>query len=140
MNIDKSKLKIGLWFTDEKGDEVPWDGEIMCPKGAKYAHTCYPLEVVENVYKIRKDGNYGEKDKIFGFNTHIGRSNGKLIVAMVNSGDYDLAEALCVYANSCERCSNVLWNKYLNDGEGYAEFSEEWKKCNTECDFCRGLA
>ena len=59
------------------------------------------------------------------------------IVAMVNSGDYTLAEAIYVYCNSCERCMNVLLHKYLNGADGYEEYSDEWKKCNTVCDWCR---
>lgn len=141
MNIDKKNLKIGYWFTDEDGNRVPWDDESYdVPEGAVYAHTCYPLEVVENIYKIRKDGDFGEKDKVVGFSTHISRNSGKLIVAMVNSGDYELDEAIGVYAHACERCMNVLWNKYLPGEDGYAEFSEEWKKCNTLCDFCKDLS
>ena len=59
------------------------------------------------------------------------------IVAMVNSGDFTLEQAIYVFANSCERCMNVLLYKYLNGKEGYEEYSEEWKKCGTVCDFCK---
>ena len=59
------------------------------------------------------------------------------IVAMVNSGDFTLEQAIWVYSNACERCMNVLLYKYLNGSEGYEEYSEEWKKCNTVCDFCK---
>ena len=68
------------------------------------------------------------------FVTHIGSE--ELILAMTNSGDYTLEEALAVYANACERCMNVLWYKYTDGKEGYAEYSEKWKKANTFCDFC----
>lgn len=139
MNIDKSKLKIGLWFTDEDGNYIPFTGDIKTPEGAVYAHSCWPLELREDVYRIREDGGYGERDRLFSAGTHIGRGNGRLIVAMVNSGDYDLYEAIGVYGSACERCTNVLWNKYLPGECGYEEFSDEWKKANTECDFCRGL-
>ena len=143
MKIDKSKLNMGLWYSDKDGNRIPDeecmnpDGEHFTPENAVYAHVCYPLEVVETIYKIREDGHYGEKDKLFGFHTHTGSSNGRLIVAMVNSGDYELDEALCVYAHACERCMNVLWNKYLPGEDGYEEYSEAWKKCNTVCDFCK---
>lgn len=72
------------------------------------------------------------------FNTSIGGGNQDVVLAMANSGDYTLAEALTVFANSCERCMNVLTYKYLDGKDGYAEYSEEWKKCNTVCDFCKG--
>ena len=68
----------------------------------------------------------------------IGGGNQEVIMAMVNSGDYALEEALVVYSSACERCMNVLAYKYLNGKDGYPEHSEEWEKCNTVCDFCRG--
>lgn len=58
------------------------------------------------------------------------------IVAMVNSGDFTLKQAIWVYANSCERCMNSLRYKYLNGADGYPEYSEEWQKCGTVCAFC----
>lgn len=140
MNIDKKLLKVGIWFTDENGNYLQhYDEDAKPPEGAAFAHVCFPLEVTENIYRMRDDGSYGGKDKVCSFNTHIGRANGRLIVAMVNSGDYDLYDAIAVYASACERCSNVLWHKYLPGEDGYAEFSDEWYAANTECDFCRGL-
>lgn len=138
MNIDKNRLKIGLWYTDEDGNYIPYT-DLIKPEGAVYAHSCFPLELHEAIYKLREDGEYGEKDKVCGFCTHIGRDSGRLIVAMVNSGDYDLYDAIGVYGTACERCMNVLWNKYFPGEDGYEEFSDEWKKCNTVCDFCRDL-
>lgn len=60
-------------------------------------------------------------------------------MAMANSGGYTLQEALVVYSTACERCINVLAYKYLNGTDGYEEYSDsdEWKKCNTEYDFCK---
>ena len=43
------------------------------------------------------------------------------IVAMVNSGDFTLEQAIWVYANSCERCMNSLLYTYLDGQEGYPE-------------------
>ena len=34
---------------------------------------------------------------------------------------------------------NVLLYKYLDGKDGYEEFSEEWQKCNTVCDWCKDL-
>ena len=64
MTIDKSKLKIGLWFTDDEGNIIPWNNEVH-PEGATYAHSCFPLEIREHCYKIRKDGGYGTKDEVY---------------------------------------------------------------------------
>ena len=80
---------------------------------------------------------YGSRE-VFSSNVHIGGGTGELLVAMANSGDYTLEEAMLVYAKACERCSNVLWHKYIGGKEGYEEYSAEWKKANTVCDFCKG--
>ena len=138
MKIDRARLKNGLWFTDEDGRFIPYSREVH-PDGAVYAHSCFPLEIRESIYRIRKDGGYGEKNRVMTGCTHLSRESGKLAVAMVNSGDYDLSDALAILAQACERCVNVLWNKYLPDEDGYEEFSEEWHKANTVCDFCRDL-
>lgn len=74
--------------------------------------------------------------RVISFNTTYGGGQ-DVILAMVNSGDYTLEEAISVYSSACERCMNVLAYKYTNGADGYAEHSEEWEKCNTECDFCK---
>lgn len=74
--------------------------------------------------------------KVFESSVHLGDSTGELLVEMVNSGDYTLGEAILVYSKACERCANVLWHKYTQGKEGYEEYSEEWNKANTQCDFC----
>ena len=137
MKIDKSKLRIGLWYEDGAGNVVPSDNYAVCPDGAEYAYSCFPLEIRTDIYKLREDGHYGGRDCVLSTSTHLSRESGRLAVAMVNSGDYDLYDALGVLANACERCINVLWDKYLPGEDGYPEYSEEWKKCNTVCDFCR---
>ena len=55
----------------------------------------------------------------------------------MDSGDYELDEALVINATACERCSNVLDRKYLGKEYGYEEYSEEWQKCGTVCQFCK---
>lgn len=59
-----------------------------------------------------------------------------LALAMANSGDWKLSDAILIAANSCERCMNALAHKYGLKW-GYPEFGEEWRKCGTECDFCK---
>jgi len=71
------------------------------------------------------------------FVAHCSWNDEKTILAMVNSGDFTLSEAILVYATACERCMNVLVHKYSNGEDGYAEYSEEWQKCGTSCQFCR---
>ena len=187
MNIDKSKLKIGLWYEDKDGNIIPHDkNAVEAPEGAHTYHTQWPLEIREDIYgyydkkkkcrhplKYRQrthgwiDGIKGCKcnacgrekvgKKLVPFifmpwsdgattyhmmtgSTHIGGGSEEVILAMANSGDYTLGEAIIVYANACERCMNVLCYKYLDGKDGYPEYSEEWKKCNTVCDFCKGDA
>lgn len=136
MKLDQGKLRLGLWFTDHDGNVIPQNNAVH-PEGAAYAHTCFPLEIREQCYMIREDGGYGEKDRLYTAVTHLSRASGRLAVAMVNSGDYDLYEALGILAQCCERCTNVLWNKYLPGEDGYEEYSEAWKMAGTVCDFCR---
>ena len=42
-----------------------------------------------------------------------------------------------ITVTECERCMNVLAYKYLNGKDGYEEYSEEWLKCPTVCQFCK---
>lgn len=186
MNIDKSKLKLGIWYEDENGNYLGHQEDSVEPiEGAHTYHTCFPLEVTEHIFishskekkqKCKHKRKWLKKDTglIKGYKGRIctacgcnqtrkwwqpwgrnwdnganitplidarvciGGGNEKIILAMANSGDYTLSEAIAVYASLCERCSNVLAWKYTNGQDGYEEFSEEWKKCNTECDFCKG--
>lgn len=131
MKIDKEKLGIGIWYSDSDMHQLPnRDGDI--PEGAVYAHSRFPLEVRERIYRIGKDGHRSGPVESC---VHLSRDNGRLLVAMVNSGDYDLYEAMAILASCCERCANVLWDKYV-PGEGYPEYSEKWHKANTCCAFC----
>ena len=137
MKIDKSKLKLGLWYTDENDEVIP-SQDYSVPEGAVFAHSCFPLEIRHEIFRIRDDGSYGGKDKVITLCSNLGRGSEDLIIAMVNSGDYRLGEALVVLASCCERCLNVMWNKYLPEMDGYEEYSPEWQKCNTVCEFCEG--
>lgn len=58
-----------------------------------------------------------------------------LVLAIVNSSDYTLSEAITIAARSCERCMNSLAHKY-GLVWGYPEYSEEWRQCSTVCQFC----
>lgn len=153
MNIDLSKFKK-FWFELEDGtrvDEVPKDYS-----GYVSYWSAFPCQFTERmdsyIYHSKKwyeklllkvfprlqDKWNISKGRTFrhcyDFNTtYNGMSD--VIVAMVNSGDYTLEQAIWVCATSCERCMNVLSDKYLGR-DGYAEFSDEWHKCNTVCQFC----
>lgn len=155
MKIDYSKLEKKHWFEDGNGNEVEKDD----PNACIYRH-CFPCQLHDQTdeycyhpqnpiikYLCRKSRQFYKlvskgKDKTFrpilDCTTSFGsKFSQDCIIAMVNSGDFTLEQAIWVYSNACERCMNVLLYKYLNGSEGYEEYSEEWKKCNTVCDFCK---
>lgn len=82
----------------------------------------------------RKWDAHGSRPAFTGTTT-IG--DGRILLAMANSGDYTLEEAMIAYSEACEKCANVLWHKYTNGQEGYPEGSEEWNKCGTSCKWCQ---
>lgn len=60
-----------------------------------------------------------------------------LVKAMSDSG-ISLRKAILLAATACERCMNALAHEFgLN--WGYPEFSDEWHKCNTSCEYCEGI-
>lgn len=166
MKISLEKYNRHHWFEDKEGnvygamDDLPKDIDYFtyhCISANTYsepvdAFTYHPEYLHENntLYhmllqwrwfynfmfkRMKKRGDSRTFKRIYTGNVHYG--NGDCIVAMVNSGDYTLPEAIYVYCNSCERCTNVLENKYL--GQGYAEHSEEWERCNTSCEWCKDV-
>ena len=185
MNIDKSKLKIGIWYEDSEGNMYKPDYAGNRPKDVdvKTYNTSFPSEVTtttsfvnENKDTCRhplrfrkrttgwvkgikgcectrcKKTKTGKSYIPFAFmkwsnapdfighftsSVTLGKFSQDCIVAMVNSGDYEFNEAMVVMASACERCMNVLLYKYLDGKDGYLEYSDEWKKAGTVCDFCR---
>ena len=150
-----------FWWEDENGDKLEHD--MKCAEVKKNARfyvvrrACeYVTQVDEYCYhpknafvkllcgnkalrKIISRGKIKTFKPIFrGCTSYGSEFSGKCIVAMVNSGEYSLSDAIHVYNNACERCMNVLLFKYLDGKEGYPEYSEEWMKCGTVCDYCRG--
>ena len=164
MKIDYTKLEKKFWFEDENGNEIVCkeDEKPSFPGGAiVYYRSCFPLELHEYTdeycyhpknpiikflcRKSRKFYRWISKGKERTFKRILdcrtlfgGKFAQDCILAMVNSGDFTLEQAIWVFANSCERCMNSLLYKYLNGADGYEEYSDEWKKCNTVCDFCKG--
>lgn len=185
MNINKSKLKKGLWYEDKDGNYIPYGDLGKTPSEAVSCCSCFPLEITTHIrvfydnkdscrhplkYRKRTDGwvkgikgckctccgkekvgkskipfmfmkweNGASSKPLMTSNVNIGGGNEDVILAMANSGDYTLSEALVIYASACERCANALAYKYLNGKDGYEEMSDEWKKCGTVCDFCRDM-
>lgn len=159
MNIDLTKFR-NCWWEDSNGNILETNLEIAeCPDGDEnfYFFRCFPCRVTTEasrygyhpkginklLIKVPFIKKYIKKKigKTFKFSlscdtTLTSADTQKCVVAMVNSGDYTLEQAMWVCANACERCINALINKYLGDG-GYDEYSDEWCKSKTRCDFCR---
>lgn len=167
MNIDLTRLKMGHWFEDEDGNVYTGLSENL-PKDKKYftyhhidpltytesvdSYTCHPEYEHENnsFYQAMLNFKWFRKLMLKKYSNNktfkpLLKSNTTyyamqdVIIAMVNSGDYALDEAIYICATACERCSNVLAYKYLNGADGYPEFSGQWYRCNTVCDFCQNL-
>ena len=144
MKINLEKLKTHWWFEDEEGNIYPNTSTFNLPKDKEYFtyHTIFPCtyseELIEYCIHESKDPVNMTFSTLIRTNTSYGSKTAQeCIVAMVNSGDYTLEEAIYVFANACERCMNVLIHKYLNGADGYEEYSEEWHKANTVCDWCK---
>lgn len=167
MNIDYTKLNKKHWFEDAERNVIPCEeNEVGRDAVARtvpdnevvYYHHCFPLELHDQIdeycyhpenpiekwlcrkskrmYKLFSKGKDRTFEPIMDCTSTYGCGQ-ECIVSMVNSGDFTLEQAIWVYANSCERCMNALEYKYLDGKSGYPEYSDEWKKCNTECDFCK---
>ena len=141
MEISKEDLRL-LWYEDEDGNfggEPDWVGDVggqheELAKRARYQVSRFPLELATTYLRLNDDGS----------STEIGRGTSsfseKLVVAVVRSGDYGLADAILIGAESCERCMNALLHKYQDHGDyedkGYPEDSEEYRGSRTRCAFC----
>ena len=144
MKIDKSKIKVGIWYEDKDGNFIPSSDSASAPAEAETCHVCFPLQIRTEHYRLHDYTNYDGgvsrtyhgSDRFLTTSCLIGGGNESVILAMANSGDFRLSEALAVYANCCERCANVLAYKYLNGADGYPEHSREWNRCNTICEYC----
>lgn len=54
MNIDKAKLKLGIWYEDENGNVINQKEDLMCktPEKARTYHSCFPLQITESIYAV----------------------------------------------------------------------------------------
>ena len=158
MKIDLTKLKH-FWWEDAEGNVLELEDGRRPTEEEKekycYYHSEFPCQVhhrishygyhPEGIYRLlvnlpiigkRFKNKLGKTQKEIATFSTTYNCGSDCIVAMVNSGDYTLEEAIWIYSNACERCMNALCYKYLNGADGYEEYSEEWQKCNTECEFC----
>lgn len=116
------------------------DNDLKAEYKGRTCLECGRSQVTKKWRPWPKKWNEGASSyELMTFHMHLCKLDDECVVAMVNSGDYTLREAMAVMAQACERCGNVLIHKYLNGKDGYEEFSEEWFKANTECGFCKDL-
>lgn len=158
MKIDLSKYR-NIWWTDEYGEVFDdCNGNIKPFPDSKYVHywTLFPNQITEHldhygyhpegIYKLLINvpviGDYVKRKigrtfkPVANFTTTLSKASMRCAVEMVNSGDYDLDEALWVLAEACDRCTNALLNKYLGERYGYPEDSDEYRNDSTRCQFC----
>jgi hypothetical protein len=132
MKIDKSKI-VYLWYENEQGDKwVPPKGYCGSPKppaGFIYQRSQFPFSVHEVMLRCYEDKSV----EVCSGNSSWPEN---LVLAMTNSGDYGLYQAIFVAANACSRCLNALSFTYLGSEEGFSEDSEEYKYSNTRCEWC----
>lgn len=141
MNIDKLNLEC-LWCESEDGaSKVPVgpNGEMPPVETHPYCLSRFPLRIRTEIYKRRADGLYGAEDRLGSFG---GSFSEPLALAMVdganNQKSYRLMHAMIIASEACERCMNSLAYEY-GLGWGYAEGSEEWLDCPSECEMCREI-
>lgn len=70
MEIDKSKLKLGIWYEDENGNLIKSEDDLACeaPEGARTYHSCFPLQITEHVYVVRDvERRYPERTYVLRF-------------------------------------------------------------------------
>lgn len=118
------------WFDDGEGniyyelEEIPEETLKNC---VVTSHSRFVNQVVEEM-SIFKDGKFKQMPAC------ISSYNPKLAIAMVNSGDYTFDDAVQIIVDCCERCLNILYNKYL----GQKNFSKWYlyDKWDRPCKFC----
>lgn len=130
-----------IWWETKGGKiKVPTPGELMnmkfpSPKKYPFCATRFPLTVMTEYYRRRKDGGYGKDDLILrGGNS----ANEELVIKLVINSRFKmhLREALIVVSQACERCMNILaWKNGCSFG--YSPRSKAARVCKTSCQLCR---
>jgi hypothetical protein len=118
-----------LWYENERGERwIPVSLDKLqspddSPEGFKYQRSQFPCELHDSCCTTRGQVMSGSS----GWNE-------ELVMALATTG-YKLGEAILIVGNMCERCTNAAAYWYGLDW-GYANGSIEWRRANTECEFC----
>lgn len=127
-----------VWYEDENGNKrVPDKEGDNRPLEFKYYVSNFPTQLTITYIRLYEDGEGNTYSNRIA--TVTSSWSPDLALAIVNSGDYTLGDAILIMAKSCERCLNVIYNHYMGPEEGYPELSEQWHKCNTKCKFCEHM-
>ncbi len=135
MYIDVASQLPTLWYENEDGDRwIPPKnfptGECNAPpEGFIYQHSMFPSDLKHLILGPKEGG--GSTEYASGSSTY----SEDLVTAMVKQNAYPLFDSIMIAANACERCLNVLLHKYGLD-DGYPEYSEQWQRSDTVCQFC----
>lgn len=127
-----------LWYEDEEGNRLPdrseaeqMDGSFV-PDGSHTQHSQFPTELRHNILVMNEDGTSSSLGSM------SSTYSSDLLTAMIRSGEWDAADAIQVAGQSCERCMNVLYDRYgLEDG--YPFGSDAYWRCGTRCTMCEHL-
>ncbi len=123
-----------LWYEDADGNRVGefYPGDYAEPgDGTHTQHSQFPNELRHGILVLNEDGTSSS------LGAGMSSWSSDLVTAMVRSGDWDVADAIMVAGQSCERCGNVLRHHYGLDGYPFA--SEKYWQAGTCCEMCRDL-
>ena len=167
MNINDNAVKEGKWYTDKDGDFCDKKSS-----GMKQMHACGPLELIcvfdferyepkNSIIRFlcKTKWLHNLIARLMGYEYSISMNDyckitrkfvncdsdlaQRCIVAMVNYGMCNLNEAIRIWAMACERCRNVLVQRFLDEdkreGFGYEERSSKWFESRARCSFCNGM-
>ena len=108
MYIDKEKHLKQLWYEDKDGVECEPDSSED-----RYRVTRFPLDLTTKYFRV--EGKWPDDlstKRAFEKSAFIVDLD-DLILAMANSGDYTLSEAIIIASIACRNCRNELYQKYL---------------------------
>ena len=141
MKIDLALLPT-MWYENEKGERyIPLqDSQGNCenpspPPGFIFHSIRVPCSIQEEMFRCTEDGEVpiATLDKTWPEDLVLAMARPTWWAAWRTR--YTLSEAILIVSTACERCRNVLGDRYGMKW-GYKEGSEEWEECGTGCQFC----
>lgn len=131
MNLDLNLIPT-IWYENADGERFVPDlmlAVIDVPPGFIYQHSQFPMTLVHTIL-VCEDGQSSQLMR-----GEMGWSE-DLVLAMANTGKWQLSTAILIAANGCERCVNALAHQH-GCSWGYPEYSDAWHRSRTRCCFCK---